>query len=723
MSYFCFCVGTLYKKFFPVSDILNVNKFLLMKGENNMKIKEIKVTNFRACPDGRYPLSDVTVLLGKNGKGKSSLQMALRYLLSGKLPADPIRHGQEYLEVSAILEGDNVELGRRHYLPDIYVIDGEAVSAKSFSKKVEEYESTLKGCITSVSSMNNDIFNVYEEARIWEFLKTGNVAGIRLNGIKELGVEFSDGSSLYMRKSRSSECFISGKKVSGKAFTKYLEERMQGNLNAVDIVTSSEIFSAMEMPDFAKYLMSILPVKMDFNKLSELAQLSQSEIEVLKGLFPEAPNPISLEVVSDVYNTIYHVRRDLNRTMNEWLKRSTFDGMLPLPSVDGIQLRLSEINKKIGANAALEKAWFVYNQRMQERQKSIQTLQNWINTYNEMGRVVPPQKGRLEELEIIEFNLRKHMENIISNISGTSQAAIPLEKMLINLNSKTCPLCEKLVCNTDKTVVEADLRRSIQTLRDNISRMEQEKIQIENQLTAVCEQKESERIQIERYTQKVELYKRIEELKASIPTEPEKPAQLVNLDREKALIEKYENYIRQSSILENCQNAYRQYCMIKKQYDLYCVLVKKTEPKKGLLTNTIISYLLQPFHDHVNGFLGSIYNDIKIEFQIGESGLEVKCNPHGRNTFMSIKDLSDGERMLAVFTLMDMVASVSNTRILVFDRLECMDGDTIQNLFSSILSKNVLDRYDHILIATVDHDDIMNVVNKYDNVQKIQFHS
>ena len=69
-----------------------------------MKIESITVKNFKGCPDGTYNLSKLNMLIGKNGKGKTSFQLALRYLLNGKLPADPIRHGNEILYVSGIIE-------------------------------------------------------------------------------------------------------------------------------------------------------------------------------------------------------------------------------------------------------------------------------------------------------------------------------------------------------------------------------------------------------------------------------------------------------------------------------------------------------------------------------------------------------------------------------------------------------------------------------------------
>ena len=85
-----------------------------------------------------------------------------------------------------------------------------------------------------------------------------------------------------------------------------------------------------------------------------------------------------------------------------------------------------------------------------------------------------------------------------------------------------------------------------------------------------------------------------------------------------------------------------------------------------------------------------------------------------------MKALSDGEKQLAVLTLMDMISTISGTRILVFDRMESMDKDAINSLFRTLLTEEVMERYDHILLASVDHEEIVTSVDKY-KFHKIHF--
>lgn len=684
-----------------------------------MKIESITVKNFKGCPDGTYNLSKLNMLIGKNGKGKTSFQLALRYLLNGKLPADPIRHGNEILYVSGIIEG-NVEIARKYYLPDTFRVNQNEVTEKAFTKKVVELKgNSANKPLLSVLVPSNKFFTAEDQDSLWEFLETGGVSGVKIMGIKELSVELADGTSLYMRKTKPSECLVAGKKVTAKKFNELLADHMYGNQTALDITTSSEIIAAMDMADFAKYLMSIIPVKMDFSKLSKLAELTPEETEALAGLFPEAPTPILLENVASAYKAVFGIRHDLRLEMDEWKKRSMFDGFLPLPDVKHTQFLLAEANKKIGAAMEIEKAWGIYKQRVSERQRSINTLKEWIDTYNKMDKSPVPKAGQLEYLQNMENTLRQNIEMLVRNIAASNETYKSFQRMMENLNNTVCPLCNKLVCHTDKTVVQEDIATAMQDLQNNMQRLAGEKNNVENQLKQVLEQKEAVRGLIEKYNQKVQLYRRIQELNKSIPKEPVEPAPVPDVTMIKRQAQRYQLYIQQSAVLEKCKEAYQKFEEVKAQYELYCSLVKKTEPRKGILTCTILNYLLQPFHEHVNGFISSVFPDTEIAFQMGDNGLEVVCCPHNHTSYIPIRSLSDGERMLALFTLMEMISSISGTRILVFDRLESMDTESIHNLLNTLQSKEVQERYDHILLASVDHADICGMLKEMPGVNMI----
>lgn len=681
-----------------------------------MKIKNLKVKNFKSCPDGVYALSGINVLLGKNGKGKSSLQMALRYLLNGNLPENPIRYGEDHLSVSAVIDdGQNTSIGRECYLADTFRLNGEDVKEKVFFQNVSEKQNECQryGIHITAGPASNHYFYGKDESVLWEFLSTGKVEGSRIMGAKELEVNFADGSSFYLRKSQPSKCTINEKKVSAKALDKLLEDRMQGRIEALDITTSSEVMAGMEMSDFAKYLVSIIPITMDFDKLKELSHLTEEEAAVLVDLFPKAPEPISISDVAKVYKILFEVRTGLNRQRKEWYQRSMFGGQLPLPDINEIQTEMEQMNQKIGAAKELDNAWKVYKNRIDERNRALQTYHAWVANYNDMGKVPYYDQKALQEIQNAENTMRQNIELIVRNISSMKQASEPLKKMLTNLDSKICPLCDRLACNTDKTSCKADIEENIQNIQKSVCEAEKQYAEMVRQLNEILQTRDQMNETVYRYNEKLNLYNRIQELKKSIPDIPKEPAPVADVGKILAKSEKYRNYTQQISVFNECQNAYKKYQELERQYELYCSLVVKAEPKKGMLTNTILEFLLQPFRSHVNGFSKTVFSDTEVRFDMGENGLEVKYRPHGRNCFLPLKALSDGERLLAVFTLMDMISSISGSRILVFDRMESMDEDAIISLLNTLLTQEVAERYDHIVIASVAHDSIVNTISRY----------
>ena len=109
-------------------------------------------------------------------------------------------------------------------------------------------------------------------------------------GIKELELELEDGTTIYRLVSKPPKISIGGKSVTAKALKEYMDAKIHNDGKSLDIVTSSSVMSAMQMNEFSEYLVNIIPVKVNFEKLKELAQLTDEEAEKLRALRPgESP--------------------------------------------------------------------------------------------------------------------------------------------------------------------------------------------------------------------------------------------------------------------------------------------------------------------------------------------------------------------------------------------------------------------------------------------------
>lgn len=681
-----------------------------------MKIESVTLHNFKNCPDGTYPLDHVNVFIGGNGKGKTSLQMAVRFLLTGILPDHAIRAGEDTLSVTGILDdGQRTQIGREVSLPDTFLIDGNPVSDKTFYKKAAEMrkECEKTGQIIFASGASNQFFFEKDPTVLWNFLTTGKVEGYRVSGVKKLEVDFADGSSLCLVKSKPSRCIADGSKVSAKVLDKLIADRMQGDAKALDLVTSSEVMAAMSMPDFAKYLVSMVPVKMGFSKLAEVARLTPEEISVLKPFFPEDPNPISIEDVVKVYKSLCDIRADLRKRMDASRIKMEYEGQLPLPDKDFVLQNLDTYNQALGAAKELEKAWKNYQVRVGERAKIMQNYSLLVKQFNEMGKVPVPDANAMNVLKESENAARASIEQVVRNVASMRQSLIPLKKMLNNLDSSVCPLCDKLVCSTDKTSCKSDIMHDIAQIEKGIQDAERQNIAMQQQLEKILLAKVSQQAAMDSYRKKADLYKQICQMKAAVPAEPKKPDEMVPMEALTKKVQKFQKYLQEISVYAECCKAKEQYMNLSSQYDLYCGLTKKAEPKKGILTNTIMEYLLAPFKVHVNGFIQSVFDDTEITFRVGENGLDVLCRPHGRREFVAVGSLSDGEKMLATFSLMDMVSTISGSRILCFDRMESMDAEAMSSLMKTVLSDKFAGRYDHVILGMVNHSDTKAILDQY----------
>ena len=96
-----------------------------------------------------------------------------------------------------------------------------------------------------------------------------------------------------------------------------------------------------------------------------------------------------------------------------------------------------------------------------------------------------------------------------------------------------------------------------------------------------------------------------------------------------------------------------------------------------------------------------------------QDDLAVYRKPHGKDVPIQMQNLSSGEKMLLAFLLMDMVSSISGTRILVFDNLEQFDEGTIENLLNMLEQDKIKERYDHIFLSVVEHPSIMQLLSQH----------
>ena len=674
-----------------------------------MKMKKITVRNFKSC-DKTVELGKINFLIGNNGRGKSSFLNAINYLMTGNLVKDPIRHGQEGLSVGAVLDdGQDTCIERFHYLPDTYRINGEAVKPAVFKAGVEKNMQTGK---PPVYYSGNSFFVHASGSEMYDFLLNGSVKKRMLRGVKNLECEMPDGSIYYMQKSIPSKVLLDGKRATGKALSALIADRMDGEVSTLNIVTSSKVMEQMSASDFAKYIVSIIPVTVTFDQIAGLANLTADEIEVISKYLPENPRPVTLQNVQEAYKKIFEKRAEQNRECELYAKQMQYNGQLPVMDKTLVRETLSKVMKALGSAEQIRAAWATYQKIESDRARILDAVERWKKELADLPDADPVTKEALDDLAARKAFVLEQIRFCSDQQARLTQANAPLRKMLENLDTTVCPLCDRLTCTTDKTGVTTHLQNAIHENEEACAKArENQESLTKNELKSLEDLEKEYYSRREILVKKDALKDKIDNAEKNLPSLPDVPPAVPDISGLQKKKEAYERYLQEATLLENCYKAKDLLEEALAKADLLTRCVKKTEPKKGNLTNALLEYILKPFCDHANDFLQQIYGDIRIDFRMDdEEGLSIFCQPHKRNDFISISAISTGEKMLVSFALMDMLSSISNARMIVFDNLESIDADTIKNLMDLLASPEIMDRYDHMFLSGVDNESLRSVI-------------
>ena len=682
-----------------------------------MKLKNIHISNFRSIKDLSVNLKDkpVTVLYGENGKGKSSFLDSIQYAFSGTQEKGSINIDAESMMVEVTLD-DNVQttFSRQVFRPNETLVNGESVSTPKFKKLVDTYQArgdhpTLTDAYKSLAW--NNLANY--DADIYSFLKDGKVGKLRFfrRQDKALEVVMPDGKELFKRVTPSGKCLLNGKNNTFAALDSTLSAVTGGDIKAFKISTASEFLLNMDSKEFGAFLMKIAPLKADVDKMIDLIDVTPEEEALLRMYFPTGGEPITLNVVQDSHKAMFEKRTEIHRRYVEQ-KHREYKGMLPLQIGDLVRSKLEDLIEQEGAYNAAMNTYNMYQQHKASREQMLQNIKDLKKKLAQMTGVSKPDPSRLQALRQESGNLDNQIVIASGTLSRIRVLTEQAEKMLRTLDTSACPLHKDLVCSTDKTPVRDSLNKTILENKEEEEKVK--KLIDELKKASDKNRQETDRYldQQREWNSKESLIQQITNLTNNIPPigqEPPMPQKIDNLEYRKA---KLQEYIRQADEYQAGLLAEKKAKEIKKEEDLYSDVLLKTNPKNGEIIKAIMAYILTPIKKYCEDTASLIFPDMGVKFEIIED-LKISLSPRGKTEYIEMENLSSGEKMLLAFLLMDMVSSISGTRMLVFDNLEQMDEEAIDKMLDLFEKKEVLDRYDHVFFSAVKHPSIKAIIDKH----------
>lgn len=528
-----------------------------------------------------------------------------------------------------------------------------------------------------------------------------------------LGATLEDGTT-FSREidiEKPTKVRVNDRATTGKSLIELLESETGVGNESMKLVSSSEALEKLNSGEFGNFLLSYIPEELDVDIIkSYISDLTPEMNELIDMLFPPMPVKFKMDTVEESYKHYFETRRD---TKKEMARRKalidSFVGKEPTRDLKSVSDELENILKTEGALKGAKTALAAYNNAVNTKKKHKQQIENLSNELKKITATKPNPKTLTE----LNDNLQK-INTYTTRTNKTVQTMVDsvafYKTTVENLDKPVCPISDKLICKTDRTDVKEDLLESIKATEEAIV---QERKSLED--WAAKSKDLNEKIQkyqenSSMYEKKLIMERQLHALRNNEPKIPPKPAivkitdyteEKRNLQKEKDQIIAFKRMMKETEILE----------ALEKELATYDALVKAFS-SKGEVMDKITKYYLDMFESIIEERTEQIRPDFKVKFE-STNGVQIMCEPRASSGFRKYEKLSSGEKIYAMFLILDMLNELSGLKILIIDNLEQLDINVLNDFLQLITSKEVQDAYDHILIATVNHDSVVEKINNY----------
>lgn len=494
----------------------------------------------------------------------------------------------------------------------------------------------------------------------------------------------------------------------------FLEDNAGVNMECMKVVTSAKLLAGMNSGSFCEFLVKsgLIPLTMNFDDMVNLCEINPMLAKSLSEYLPQTV-PFSLSEVESAYKAVYDARTALNREIALVSAQAQTDAEKPPRSLANIEFELSEI---LGAEEKqrTHKILMEKYQKDLENQKRIRQeivdIEAQIKAIRSAGVVEPDvsEKQRLQDELVI---VKKQLDDLMQTFAVINHTVSVQQKMLEDLNSPVCPLSSKLKCNTDKTQIHSEIVDTIAELNAEKEKATSKKNILEKRKGDIESRISELDAQLETFLKLQSLFNTRKALQDSMPIvsePPEAPEICEDVASKKSALQieksKAEAYTRSLTAKRKLNDLNRRLAILENMLEVLA-------PKSGL-REKIIASVLEPLEKHCNELADKLRLDFKLSIQV-KNGVTILCKPKSSVDYVGLTDVSTGEQTLAIFLILDMLNQLSGLGLLMMDNLDALDADALDELMTVLTSKEVLDRYDHIFISMVAHDDSIAVLDKH----------
>nr|WP_303180693.1 DUF2813 domain-containing protein [Lachnoclostridium phocaeense] len=542
------------------------------------------------------------------------------------------------------------------------------------------------------------------------------------------------------RKFGGTEVKCNGKKTTQKSLNEYLKEKLGVDISLYKPMTCVNFFSGLDQKGLTDLFLSILPLKINFPKMCDLIsdltcrQLDDDLINLLWKEFPgyqenifyrdlydeegqlrndiEIPS-FGLDEIEKAYKRFFELRRIEKSKLTDLRAKASFDkAQLPKETKEELEKSLYEIATKEGQQAESQRHMADYNRRMEARKDAERRLEKLKEELKSYESVQKPDTDAFKQAEQHKAQFEAAIKKRSGYIAIFESNIALFQKTLDSLSKPVCPISNKLICTTDKSVIRQDMELGLTENRKAKEEAEafikrcQEQIDMRDKIIDVYNKG------IVLWTKKAGLEKQIKEF--VLPEIGEKPEDHPSIDysQEKA------EWNRKLQIYAAYENARRVEEDLKKQEHLVDLLefaVRVLDVKTGV-RSLILKKALKSFNALCNEKARQFLDGFSILFECEEE-FQVMIKPGKDKPWVSMWETSTGEFTFVCYLLTKIINAAAGARFLIIDNLNELDPEFLKRL-AELLKKD--NEYENIFVSTVNTADAIRLFTEMDDVNIIQ---
>ena len=506
---------------------------------------------------------------------------------------------------------------------------------------------------------------------------------------------------------KASKCKINGATTTLKAMNEKLSDVIGIPVDRIKVISSGDIVSAMKPQEFSSFILEYIPEKLKLSDIVGLVPMSTAGMmSIMEANLPE--DGIDITTIENFYDFCKENRKELKaKVQTKKMILSEKPEEPPEESEEALNEKLSRLMTAEASETLYRKKKADYDSAVEAQKKTRANIEA-LKKESEAITATRPDSAKQDKVEADIKAKNETVKNHEVSIRGAESAVTQLRITLEALEKPICPISPLITCHQDKTVAKKEISESIIASEEGIEALKKELSKAKDELAGLEKEKESlfnEKLLYEKKLSLIKQQKALEETLTTLPEEPVEPA----ADAEEIAVEKFQlnEKLKAWASYKEGRLLSGQIERLENEVKDFDSLVKATA-EKGEVRVGVIKRFLGVFEEIANERSKEFRPEVGFRFD-PENGVTVKMDPTGSGYYMPYDSLSGGERAYMIFVLLDLLNQLSGAKVLFLDELSVMDVETFKSLIDLI--KKHVEEYDHVVIASVDHSDIVGLID------------